>query len=143
MEAFMRRYFLFVLTVGAALGPASAQDMSLGQFEYRNSCAVCHGEGGLGDGPMAGMLEVGPPDLTVLQSGNAGVFPVQRVYDAIDGTADVRAHGMRDMPVWGARYLARVERDDPTISYSREQREVYARTRILALIEYLSTLQAK
>ena len=137
----MRRIISFALASMITLGPARAQDMSLGEFEYRNSCAVCHGELGLGDGPMAGMLEIGPPDLTALRSRNDGVFPVQRVYEAVDGTADVLAHGMRDMPVWGDRYLARVETEDPTIALSPDQRETYARTRILALVEYLSTLQ--
>lgn len=124
-------------------GALHAQSMSLGEFEYRNSCAVCHGEDGRGSGPLAGMIEIGPSDLTVLKQNNDGVFPVERLYAAIDGTADVKAHGMREMPVWGARYLTRIEADDPTVAYSPEQREVYVRTRILALIEYLSKLQAE
>ena len=116
--------------------------MSLGEFEYRNSCAVCHGEDGTGAGPFAGMMEVGPSDLTVLQKNNGGVFPVESLYQAIDGSADVKAHGMRDMPVWGARYIARIN-TDPAFDYSSEERRRYARNRILALIEYLSTIQVE
>lgn len=136
----------FTLSCLAAIclgGTLNAQQMSLGEFEYRNSCAVCHGEDGRGSGALAGMLEIGPSDLTILQRDNGGVFPVTGVYATIDGTADVKAHGMRNMPVWGARYMARIEADDPTIAYSPEQRETYVRTRILALIEYLSTLQVE
>lgn len=72
----MRRLISFALASENTLGSAGAQDMSLGQFEYRNRCAVRHGEGGMGDGPMAGMLEIGPPDLTILRTRNDGVFPV-------------------------------------------------------------------
>ena len=123
-------------------GPLGAQTMSLGEFEYRNSCAVCHGEDGRGSGPFAGMMEIGPSDLTIMQQRNGGVFPVEQIYKTIDGTAEVQAHGMRDMPVWGSRYLARID-NDPAVVYSAEERELYARNRILALIEYLSTLQAE
>ncbi|WP_074221219.1 hypothetical protein [Rhodovulum sp. ES.010] len=69
------------------------------------------------------------------------MFPVESVYATIDGTADVPAHGMRDMPVWGARYQARIGADDRTIARTPEQQDVYARTRILARIEYLSSIQ--
>lgn len=130
-----------LLAATCMAGSVDAQQMSLGEFEFRNSCAVCHGEDGRGSGPLAGMIEVGPSDLTVLTRNNGGVFPVESLYGAIDGTAEVRAHGMREMPVWGTRYLARVE-EDPAFDYSPDERASYARTRILALIEYLSTIQA-
>ena len=123
-------------------GAVSAQQMSLGEFEYRNSCAVCHGENGDGNGPFAGMMEIGPTDLTSIQKNNSGVFPVERLYNMIDGSLDVQAHGMRDMPVWGARYLARIDNDPATV-FSAEERERYARNRILALVEYLSTIQVE
>ncbi|TIV90259.1 MAG: cytochrome c, partial [Mesorhizobium sp.] len=43
---------LFALTLSAA----AAQQMSNGQQEYLNSCAVCHGVEGKGDGPLADEL---------------------------------------------------------------------------------------
>lgn len=129
-----------VLGVGMFL-VAEAQAMSLGEFEYRNSCAQCHGKSGKGDGPVASSLKKTPADLTTLQKNNGGVFPVTRVYSIIEGTADVRVHGPRDMPVWGNRFLARAENDED--SFSAAEAKEYVTTRILALIEYLSTMQVK
>jgi mono/diheme cytochrome c family protein len=139
----MKSAFVPMIVAGLCFaGPLDAQTVSLGEFEYRNSCAVCHGEDGTGNGPFAGMMEIGPVDLTVLQRNNGGVFPVERLYKAIDGSEDVKAHGMRDMPVWGTRYIARID-NDPAFDYSPDERRRYARNRILALIEYLSTIQAE
>jgi cytochrome c1 len=122
---------------------ASADAMSLGEFEYRNSCSACHGPKGDGDGPLAQYLTIQTlPQLSMLQKNNGGVFPVQRVYSVIDGTADVAAHGNRDMPVWGQRYRARID-PETDFEFGPEETEAYVRTRILALIEYLSTIQAK
>lgn len=139
----MKIAFIPMLVASICLsGSVDAQTMSLGEFEFRNSCAVCHGEDGRGSGQFSGMLEIGPSDLTVLQRNNGGVFPVERIYKVIDGTEDLKAHGVRDMPVWGSRYLARVDKD-PAYDYSPAERERYSRNRILALIEYLSTIQVE
>ena len=116
--------------------------MSLGEFEYRNSCAQCHGVSGKGDGPVASSLTKSPPDLTMLQKNNGGVFPVTNVYSIIEGNADVRVHGSRDMPVWGNRFRGRIK-DDETRASRRADSDEYITTRILALIEYLSTIQVK
>jgi len=121
---------------------AEAQAMSLGEFEYRNSCAQCHGVSGKGDGPVASSLTKNPPDLTMLQKNNDGVFPVANVYSIIEGNADVRVHGSRDMPVWGNRFRGRIK-DEEFENFSPADSREYMTTRILALIEYLSTIQAK
>ncbi len=132
---------LVAVAVGLVL-TVDAQAMSLGEFEYRNSCVQCHGTSGKGDGPVAGFLTKTPSDLTVLQKNNGGVFPVSQVYSIIDGTADVRVHGSRDMPIWGNRFRARIKPDEDE-SFSPKDTDEYARTRILALIEYLATMQVK
>jgi mono/diheme cytochrome c family protein len=119
---------------------AAAQDASLGQIEYMNSCAQCHGPGGKGDGSMAGFLTTAAPDLTVLQTGNNGVFPFARIYGVIEGTTSVGAHGSTEMPAWGQRYAAKA----PAMlgwEYGRADQEAYVRGRILALVEYIATLQ--
>jgi mono/diheme cytochrome c family protein len=121
---------------------AEAQAMSLGEFEYRNSCAQCHGVSGKGGGPVASSLAKIPPDLTMLQKNNGGVFPVTNVYSIIEGNADVRVHGSRDMPVWGNRFRGRIK-DDEFENFSPADSGEYMTTRILALIEYLSTIQTK
>lgn len=54
---------------------ASGQETSYGQAEYLNSCAMCHGESGEGDGPLAHDLYKAPSDLTRLSERNAASFP--------------------------------------------------------------------
>jgi len=139
----MMKTFLFSLAVAVGVtGTATAQGMSLGQFEFENSCAICHGLSGKGDGEFAQALTVRPANLTMLQKENGGVFPVQSMYATIDGSDILKAHGTRDMPIWGKRYLERTaaSTDYP---FSAEESSEYAHGRILALIEYISTLQAK
>lgn len=119
--------------------PAAAAGMSLGEFEYRNSCVQCHGEDGTGDGPVTAFLRNMPPDLTAIQKNNGGVFPVSQLYSIIEGSQDVGVHG-RDMPLWGNRYRTRAN-IDPEDTFSPAATEDYVTTRVLALIEYLSTMQ--
>jgi mono/diheme cytochrome c family protein len=137
------------MLVGAALGAALAvlpllasaqqKQIDVGKREYDANCAVCHGPAGRGDGPYAG-LPFGVPDITQLARRNGGVFPFQRVYETIDGTLLVKAHGTRDMPIWGRDYQARADEYYVDVPYSPE---FYVRTRILALAEYVYRLQAK
>jgi len=133
------------LMVGALVSgnAAQAQDMTLGEFEYQNSCVACHGVSGTGDGPVTDFLSGAVvPDLTVLQSNNGGVFPVTAVYEAIDGSDVASAHGTRDMPIWGSRFRQRAsDASDPHFSASGS--EGYANTRILALIEHLASIQVQ
>jgi mono/diheme cytochrome c family protein len=126
-----------VLVAGAA--PAQEKITSFGQYEYMNSCAQCHGADGTGGGPMAGFLTAGLPDLTQLSVGNGGVFPVRRIYEVIEGSQDIGPHGSREMPAWGGRYQA--ASDGQMGADIGVSRDVYVRTRILALIEYLDSLQ--
>lgn len=67
---------------------------------FATYCAACHGTEARGDGRMAPILTVLPPDLTRLASGNGGVFPVARAVFQIDGRDPVLAHGA-DMPLFG------------------------------------------
>lgn len=130
-----------ITTMIAVLLAAPASAMSIGEFEYRNSCIACHGETAKGDGPFVGYLQgTSPPDLTTLQKDNGGVFPVTVIYDVIDGSDMASAHGTREMPIWGNRYRTRMDAAQDW-NYSPEETEAYVRTRILSLIEYLSTLQ--
>jgi mono/diheme cytochrome c family protein len=123
---------------------ATAQNFSIGQHEYTNSCAHCHGASGKGEGIIAGYLTQTVPDLTILQKENDGVFPFARLYQVIDGTDSADVHGTREMPVWGDRYMRTPSGADvPLLGEYRTHRdqELFARGRILALIEYISTLQ--
>ena len=119
---------------------AVAQDYTVGAAEFANSCAQCHGQTGEGDGVIAGFLDKAPSDLTVLQQNNGGVFPVASVYGVIDGSATTGVHGTSDMPAWGMRYSAQAPRQLGEF-YTDADREAFIRGRILALVEYISTLQ--
>lgn len=140
-----RSIHVAAMVAAIALSAAQANAMSLGEFEYRNSCAQCHGPDGKGNGPMADYITESPSDLTTLSKDNGGTFPVQSVYETIDGTAEFGAHG-RSMPIWGVRYMVDAYRaaDDESADFPfdpAEERESYVRTRILALVEYLATIQ--
>ena len=125
---------------------AQAQDMTFGEFEYENSCVACHGASGNGDGPVSDFLSGAvPTDLTVMQKNNGGVFPVIAVYDTIEGSMLPSAHGSRDMPIWGNRFRERMTKgnEDDFFAFSSSETESYVNARILALIEYLASLQVQ
>lgn len=130
---------------GTGIGYA-AEKYDFGKRLYDGHCAVCHGKQGKGDGPYAGMGETRVADLTTLSKRNNGAFPFQRVYDIIDGREAVKAHGSREMPIWGAHVLSQEHaKMEPYAGYFDVpyDPEAYVRTRILALTEYVQRLQAK
>jgi len=130
---------------GTGIGHA-AEKFDFGKRLYDGHCAVCHGKQGKGDGPYAGMGDIRISDLTTLSKRNNGVFPFQRVYDIIDGKEAVKAHGPREMPIWGAHLLSTEHTAmEPYAGYFDVpyDSEAFVRTRILALTEYVQRLQAK
>lgn len=89
---------------------------------------------------MSGFLTESTPDLTRLARDNGGVFPVSDVYITIEGSQTPSSHGTGEMPIWGDRYRrmgARVANPD----YAAEESAVFAKFRILALTEYLASIQ--
>ena len=122
-------------------GAASAQTarVDLGKREFESNCASCHGVNGKGGGYAVEWLRKSPTDLTTLSKRNAGVFPVSRMYEMIEG-ANVPSHGARDMPVWGMDYRIQAGEYYADVPYDPE---AYVRGRILALIEYINRLQEK
>ncbi len=130
---------------GTGIGYA-AEKFDFGKRLYDGHCAVCHGKQGKGDGPYAGLGDTRIADLTMLSKRNNGVFPFARVFETIDGTQVVKAHGTRDMPIWGSHFLsAEHAAMEPYAGYFDVpyDREAAVRTRILALTEYVQRLQAK
>lgn len=109
-------------------GYGFAQDNDVGKMEYQSSCGSCHGTNGKGDGPHSGELRATLPDLTLLAKNNDGVFPAKVLYGIIDGRKTIRAHGTYEMPVWGNVFLGDAK---------------FVRTRILAIIDYLKSIQVK
>jgi mono/diheme cytochrome c family protein len=109
---------------------ASAQNIDVDKTEYQSSCAACHGINGKGDGPVSKELKTPPADLTVLTKNNNGVFPYDMVYQVIDGRdTSIASHGTREMPAWGYRF-------GPPQAFRFKKR-------ILAVIDYLKTIQEK
>jgi mono/diheme cytochrome c family protein len=142
--------WLMVASLTAVLAAAAqAEDFDAGKAEFQSSCASCHGTEGKGKGPVSEQLKVPPADLTVLAKKNNGVFPVSRLYETIDGRQPLLAHGTRDMPIWGERfnpimnYPHIIDQTYDALDPSRQSREVVVRTRILAVIDYLSRIQQK
>lgn len=115
----------------------------IGKREYESNCAVCHGYKGMGDGSYADLLKKQAPSLAVLKKNNGGVFPFERVYAVIDGREVVKGHGDRDMPVWGKDYSEQSAKAGEYYIDVPYDMEMYVRSRILALIDYLNRLQVK
>lgn len=130
------------LTLGAALvallptalpaaEPGATNPLESGRQRFLLDCATCHGVDGGGNGPVAGVLKIAPPDLTRIAARNHGSFPYAEVYATIDGRDMPLAHGTRDMPLWGNRYK--------TSLVAHGEKKVHVR--IDALVRYLETLQ--
>ena len=119
-----------------ATHPGEAQEANYGQAEYLNSCAVCHGPEGKGDGPLAEELMTRPADLTVLSKKNKGRFPYHRVFAVIDGRYIVPGHGTREMPVWGRQFL-----EEDVKVFGPSGGEIVTTERIHELAGYLESLQ--
>ena len=106
--------------------PVSGREM------FHSYCADCHGLDGKGNGPVAAVLRIMPPDLTTLVQRNQGSFPYDRVFKIISGDATITSHGDREMPVWG-RVFRQMDK--------RHRGE--AKLRIKTLTNYVASLQAQ
>lgn len=123
-----------VIQPPAAAAPAQGS-ATRGRVAYRLYCASCHGQTAQGDGPVAPYLKIPPGDLTRLAAGNAGKFPVDRVFTKIDGreaAAAVPTHGPSDMPVWGMSF------QDPAKDTNQE---ADAQAKIADLVAFLESVQ--
>jgi mono/diheme cytochrome c family protein len=110
----------------------------IGQEEFRNHCAACHGLEGRGDGPIGQILKNPAPNLAQISERNGGKYPVEKVYQTIEGSAVVAAHGTRDMPLWGNRYRTMTK---PVTPDQMSAADDLAQQRILSLVYYIGTLQ--
>lgn len=126
---------LVALTASAHAQPPG----SSGRWDYMDSCAVCHGALGRGDGPLAPYLVTPPSDLTRLARRNGGVFPRDQLVTMIDGRSavDIGSHGSREMPVWGRAFVERYQQ----AGGAPRRAENAAQRRILDLVDHLEMLQ--
>jgi hypothetical protein len=77
--------------------------------------------------------------LTQLYKNNERVFPLERVFEVIDGRKEVAAHGERKMPVWGDRYMEQtMTRQGPG-----PMNDIVVRNRVLELVYYIQSIQDK
>jgi mono/diheme cytochrome c family protein len=130
------------MCLGAAR-PAASQTASTpngfvlsGKQEFTFHCASCHGLDARGDGPAADALKSRPPNLRLLSKHNGGTFPEKRVFQIIDGIEAVKAHGTREMPVWGEVFEVQSSN-----SYNRAETQREVRERIQRLVDYLKSIQ--
>ena len=133
MRAVMRAAGVGMMGLAAACTPQPAEDVS-GRALYGDYCAVCHGDGGRGDGPAAAGMTPPPVDLTVLSRAHGGTFPLVAVMSYVDGyTRDARTEGM---PAFGDLLDGRrvmVDTGDGVLTPTPEP--------LVALADYLRSLQ--
>jgi len=111
--------------------PAKVTSAASGQEMFKTYCAVCHGIGGKGDGPASGEFKIPPANLTLLAKNNNGTFPEAHVAQVLQtGPRDAKAHGSKDMPVWGRVFGSMGD-------------QASVQLRIHNLSNYLETLQEK
>lgn len=148
MKAFLILIWIIVVIAfaGTTFGEVEIRDKPLtwqqaaltdGEELYVELCAVCHGSGGVGDGPAASALKTAVPDLTALAAQNDGTFPRKEVEDYITGKSRVVSHGTVDMPIWGDVF------ETARLDWKPFRQSALARQRIYNLTEYLSEIQAE
>ncbi|MFZ1122169.1 MAG: c-type cytochrome [Candidatus Binataceae bacterium] len=118
-----------LLLVCGTAASAGADDVAQGRQMYLEYCGSCHGLTGEGDGPVARALSTPPANLRRLSERFGNPLPEDQVARFIDGRTEVKAHGPRDMPVWGARF------------YAETHNESEVRARIAKLVAYLQSIQ--
>jgi mono/diheme cytochrome c family protein len=118
-----------------AAGPAVAQDATRGARLFQENCAVCHGAGLRGDGPMAELLVVPPPDLTRIAARYDGVFPRAGIAWKIDGRDPILSHG-GDMPLFGFVFSEMSE-----VIASPGGQTVLTSREVIDIVTYLESVQ--
>ena len=109
---------------------AGSKQIERGRALYVEYCASCHGASAQGDGPVARALTTPPTNLRRLAERFGNPLPEDQVARYIDGRAEVKAHGPRDMPVWGARFRYELGADERRV-----------RQRIADLVAFLQSIQ--
>lgn len=131
MKGFLSMAGALVLAAGGVV----AQDLAEGAELYARHCATCHGAEATGNGPMAPVLVLQPPDLTNLSARNDGVFPVTRVVMRIDGRDPLVSHGS-PMPVYGNFFEG-----EALALKSETGQPVLTSPAVIDLVTYLQSLQ--
>ena len=86
---------------GVTLARDREETIERGKTTYLVFCSNCHGQDATGNGPVAQLLTIPSSNLTLLKRKGMEEFPFNEVHSAIDGRKDVKAHGYKQMPIWG------------------------------------------
>ena len=123
---------LIAILVFSRLALAAGNDVADGKRYFVKYCASCHGINGDGHGPVASELSKPPTNLRLLGEKYGMPLPAARLASLVDGRSAVRAHGSREMPVWGEKLyqLGEGERGDTGVSEA-----------IGKIVAYLNTIQ--
>ena len=98
---------------------------------YQSHCASCHGRDAQGEGTGCVILKDSAADLTQLAKNNGGKFPGDHVMNILLNESMSRAHGTKDMPIWGPVFT-RMGKD-----------ENVGTLRAHNLMDYLKSIQVK
>jgi mono/diheme cytochrome c family protein len=152
----MRRLALGFLLLSVASATAFADDPANdpGKADYLNYCASCHGVDGKGNGPLAPTLKIAPSDLTVITKKNKGNFPYTLLRKTIESRelGLARAHGPREMPVWGPVFAQEPEGPAPGATAggggmyganTAQCAHLAAKVRIMNIVDYIESIQEK
>src|SRR6516164_10111105 len=123
-------FALGMLSLSGVGGLAIADEVTQGKALFMRYCASCHGPNGAGDGPLVPSLSTPPANLRVLSLRFGNPLPQGILARFIDGRADVKAHGPRDMPVWGEKFYAESNGEEPKV-----------KERIAKLVAFLQSIQ--
>jgi mono/diheme cytochrome c family protein len=135
MKVFSLLVAIAVISIGAQSALAQnkdAKDVADGQHDFERYCASCHGKEGTGNGPVAKSLAKPPANLRMLGDKYGMPLPAAKIAQFIDGRAAAKAHGTREMPVWGEQLYA--------LGHG-EQGEVGIGEIVGKIIAYLNTIQ--
>lgn len=129
--------------VAAALALAGCQQPNEmptgkdGRVLYLQNCAVCHGDGGKGDGEMARAMSDAPADLTLIKLRNKDVFPRARIMSVVDGYA------RSDMDRPGMPEFGGLLEGDLIPFDSGDGIQTPTPRKLVALVAYLESIQAE
>ncbi len=124
---------LILAAIAAPPARAGTNGIEEGRSHYIRYCASCHGPTGDGHGPVAPVLRDPPTDLRRLGERYGRPLPVEQVARFIDGSESVVAHGNREMPVWGERFVE--------VDAEGNVHDSKMRAKIAKIVTFLSSIQ--
>lgn len=106
-----------------------------GKAVFMANCAVCHGEDGKGEGPLARRMATPPKNLTLIALRSDDSFPRARIMSIIDGYARSGMTG-ESMPEFGALLEGDLIPFD-----SGDGVQTPTPRKLVALLEYIESIQ--